>query len=174
MSNGKAGSNTRPENDRIMPPPILAKFCVESLSFHFLDTDTFLEPCKGGGAFYDLLPENKQWCEIQEGKDFFDYNKKVSWIITNPPYSIYEPFLDHAMSLADNVVFLVPISKIWTSLRRIKKIEHYGGIRRFHVFENGARSFGFPFGFPMCLVWFKRGYKSPPEFTGLLNQVSET
>lgn len=38
-----------------------------------------LDPCKGDGAFYNYLPEdNRDYCEIREGKDFFMYNEK--WI----------------------------------------------------------------------------------------------
>lgn len=35
--------------------------------------DVLLEPFKGGGSFYDNFPEQnpKDWCEIDDGKDFF-------------------------------------------------------------------------------------------------------
>ena len=172
MSLGKAGRNSAdtPDNDKVMTPAYLAKQCVDMLSPHFKPEDTFLEPCYGTGAFYNLMPANKDWCEIDKGRDFFEYKGKVDWIITNPPYSIYEEFLKQSMSVADNVVFLLPLSKIWSSLRRIKLIDDYGGVRHFHIFKNGARKFGFPFGFPMCLVWIKKDYKSPPVFTGELQQ----
>ena len=45
-----------------------------------------LEPCKGEGAFLQYLPENSDWCEIAEGRNYYDYNEKVDWIVTNPPY----------------------------------------------------------------------------------------
>lgn len=35
-----------------------------------------LDPCAGDGAFYRNLP-NADYCELSEGKDFFDYHKRV-------------------------------------------------------------------------------------------------
>ena len=51
-------------------------------------TDRLLEPFAGAGAFYDNFPaENaKDWCEIDRGRDFFEYNEKCDVIITNPPF----------------------------------------------------------------------------------------
>ena len=42
-----------------------------------------LDPCKGDGAFLDHLPVGSDWCEVREGKDFFDYHETVEWIIGN-------------------------------------------------------------------------------------------
>jgi len=170
VSNGKAGRDTPPENDKVMTPVGLAQQCIDIVSPHFQHGQKFLEPCRGTGVFYNLLPHNKDWCEIDEGRDFLEYNERVDWIITNPPFSVYEEFLAHSLELADNVVFLVPLSKIWSSLRRVKMIDDYGGIRHLHTFTNGARKFGFPFGFPMCLLWVKRDYKNAPVFSGALKQ----
>ena len=65
-----------------------------------------LEPCKGEGAFLKHLPENTDWCEIAEGRNYYDYNEKVDWIVTNTPYSDYNRFLEHSFALADNIVAL--------------------------------------------------------------------
>lgn len=49
----------------------------------------FLEPFKGEGSLYNQISCLKEWCEIQEGKDIFDYdcNKSiVTTIYTNPPF----------------------------------------------------------------------------------------
>lgn len=59
----------------------------------FFKGDTILEPCKGRGVqgFYKHLTEaghDVDWCEIDEGVDFFEYSPpyKYSKVITNPPY----------------------------------------------------------------------------------------
>jgi hypothetical protein len=52
-------------NDRIYTPPFLAKLIIE----HFKPQGKILEPCRGKGAFSDLMP-GCDWCEIDEGKDF--------------------------------------------------------------------------------------------------------
>ena len=57
-------------NDVIMTKPETAKWIID----YFKPTGTILEPCKGDGAFYNQFEGDKDWCEIREGKDFFDYN----------------------------------------------------------------------------------------------------
>src|SRR5271170_7524911 len=99
-------------NDVIMTPPALA----QALISHFKPFGKTLEPCRGSGSFFSQLP-NADWCEISEGKDFFDYNGKVDWIITNPPWSKIRPFLDKSMSVAEHIVFLMTINHVWTKAR---------------------------------------------------------
>ena len=69
------------------------------------------------------------WCEIKRGRDFFDWDQPVDWIITNPPWSQIRDFLCHAMEMADHVVFLFTINHLWTKarLRDIHNADH--GIR---------------------------------------------
>jgi hypothetical protein len=38
--------------------------------------------------------------------EFFDYDQRVDWIITNPPFSQLRAFLKHSYEIANNVVFL--------------------------------------------------------------------
>lgn len=92
---------TKSGNDKVYTPDYLAKKIVE----HYHPTGKILEPCSGDGAFLKYMP-NADWCEIDKGRDFFDYNDKVDWIVTNPPYSLYRQFLQHSLELSDNVVFL--------------------------------------------------------------------
>lgn len=74
-------------NDKFMTPINL----VEKIVYHFQPKGNILEPCIGSGNFYNFLKgwiqkgHTLDWCEIDKGKDFFDYEKKVDWIITNPP-----------------------------------------------------------------------------------------
>ena len=70
-------------NDVVMTNPNTAKWIVD----YFAPRGKLLEPCKGNDAFYNSLKNygDTDWCEILEGKDFFNYTKKVDWIITNPP-----------------------------------------------------------------------------------------
>ena len=118
-----------------------------------------LEPCKGEGAFLNYLPKNTDWCEIAEGVNFYDYDKKVDWLVTNPPYSDFNRFLEHAFELADNVVLLVPVAKMFKSMGTLKTIMSYGGFVSIHTLP--ASRAGFPFGFP-CAVYFMQ-----KEYTGL-------
>ena len=105
------------KNDIVFTPDEIAEKLVKM----FKPTGKILEPCKGEGAFMKFLPKNTDWCEIADGRDFFDYTKKVDWIITNPPYSNFDDFLKHSMEVANNIVFLVPIAKMLKSWGTIKK-----------------------------------------------------
>lgn len=101
-------------DDVVMTPPELAKILYKTLS----PTGNMLDPSRGEGAFFNLMPENsRDWCEITEGRDFFEYNKNVDWIITNPPWSLIRPFLQHSMTLANDIAFLCTINHLWTRAR---------------------------------------------------------
>lgn len=142
-------------NDKVYTPQEIAKQLIGLLPIK--DTDRVLEPCMGEGSFYHNLPGIKDWCEIDRGRDFFEYNAKVNWIVTNPPYSIFDQFVKHCFELSDNVCLLVPLSKIVSSLGRIKQYKEYGWINRMWILS--ASRCGFPFGFPCCFVWFQKGKK---------------
>ena len=143
------------KNDKVMTPPKIAKKIIDLYNV----SGVVLDPCKGEGAFYDNYPLHcaKDFCEIDQNKDFFEYNKPVDWIITNPPYSIFDEFLKHSQNIADNIVYLIPMSKAFSSLKRIKNLLKYGNIYSIHIL--GASQCGFPFGFPACSLYVKRNYK---------------
>lgn len=106
-----------PERDVVMTPPALAQEIVDRLPIpagaHVLD------PARGLGAFFDAVPLSctKDWCELSEGRDFFDHWQRADWIITNPPWSVLRPFLQHAMTLADDIVLLAPLPNFTTRAR---------------------------------------------------------
>lgn len=143
-------------NDKVYTPENIAKQLIDKLPIQ--QSDTILEPCRGKGAFYNNFPSQniKYYCEIDENIDFFDFNTKVDWIITNPPYSIYDKFVEHCFELSDNVCLLVPFSKISNSMGRIKQIKKYGSIKK--IWFVSAGKCGFPFGFPCAFVWYQKDY----------------
>ena len=73
------------------------------------ETDIVLEPFKGGGSFYNQFPKcNKCYCEKDENIDFFNWQDKVDWIISNPPFKILIdnkptngliPIIEHSMTI---------------------------------------------------------------------------
>lgn len=117
-----------------------------------------LDPCKGDGAFLRFMPDGSEYCEIREGKDFFDYNGKVDWVVGNPPYSIFFDFLQKAFEIAENVSFLVPTNKIFQRQVVMDAINKYGGIKSMMIFGSG-QLIDFPFGFSVGNFHFKKGYK---------------
>jgi hypothetical protein len=147
-------------NDSVMTDELLAKWIIG----YFKPKGVVLEPARGTGNFYRHLSQPKDWCEIDEGRDFLKYRKKADWIITNPPYSIYDIFLTKCLEVADNIVFLIPLQKVFKSKKIDSAIEKYGGIKEI-VMLGGGGSVGFPFGFPVGAVYYKRGYKGDIKLT---------
>ncbi len=147
--------------DVVMTPETTAKTIMD----YYKPKGTILEPCRGTRAFYDLMDkDNRDWCEISEGKDFLSYNKQVDWIITNPPYSIFDEFLFHSFKLASNIVLFVPLTKVFKSMKVDTAIRAYGGIAEVTHMGGGGRH-GFPVGFPVGCVYYKKGYTGDIKYT---------
>lgn len=125
-------------------------------------TGICLDPCKGDGAFYNYLPAGSDYCEIREGKDFFAYDKRVDWVIGNPPYSIFENFLKKGFEIADNVSYLVPTNKIFQRQVIMDMINRYGGIKSMIIYGSG-QLIDFPFGFSVGNFHFQKDYKGSCE-----------
>ena len=158
----KTGRSTA--QDVVMTPPETA---IKILN-HFKPTGIILEPCRGDGAFYNAMEGDKHWCEISEGKDFMEWNwiNKVDWIITNPPYSIYDMFLEKAMSVAENIVFFVPFSKLFKSKSNDIMVKNYGDIKEIVNMGTGQQH-GFNMGFVVGCIHFKKNYKGEIKYTRL-------
>ncbi len=157
-------------HDKVYTPPHIAKLIINSLPIE--RNSTILEPCLGKGAFFNNFPPGcyADWCEIDKGRDFFDFNDMVDWIITNPPYSIFDAFVRHCFEVSENVVLLVPAIKLTSSIGRIKLLRSYG--KPVSLFFLSASMCGFPFGFPCAVVWFQKGYsgKTAIEVIGMKNE----
>tara|TARA_Y100000034_G_C6702185_1_gene309756 strand:+ start:129 stop:620 length:492 start_codon:yes stop_codon:yes gene_type:complete len=131
-------------------------FVAEEIVQRYKPTGKVLDPCAGDGVFRSLIP-NCLWCEVKEGKDFFDWNEHVDWIIGNPPYSILNQWLQHSFSIADNIVYLLPIAKVFGSRKRLQMISDYGGMVEVYAPWTG-RAIGFEFGWACGTVHFKRNH----------------
>lgn len=145
-------------SDTVMTPPEIAKIIVQEFNPQGLT----LEPCRGTGNIYNQLPEPKDWCEITQGRDFLDYRDRVDWIITNPPYSIYDIFLKKCFEVADNVVLLVPIAKAFKSMKIERMVDKYGGLKKIWLMGSGIKC-GFAFGFPTGCLYYQRHYRDAIE-----------
>lgn len=69
-------------------PYALCKELIDKTPLH--NGDRILEPFKGEGNFYNNFPDfcEKDFCEIEEGKDYKDYDKDFDWVISNPPFRL--------------------------------------------------------------------------------------
>ena len=159
-------------NDDVQTPPALARRLVA----HFQPTGHILEPCSGGGHFLRALrahsrrfaaPDRQHvsWAEIKRGRDFFAWTQPVDWIVTNPPWSEIRRFLQHAMTLADHVVFLVTINHLWTKAR-LRDLRTAGFGLREIVLVDMPKSFP-QSGFQLGAVHLEKGWQGPIALSDL-------
>lgn len=123
--------------DRFYTKREIVKEIINEINFN--DFDTIIEPSAWDWAFIDFLPKNKKivsidiepWRNDIQKWNFLDftYNKKENekvLVIWNPPYwrqsSLALKFLNHSMSFADCVAFILPSSFKKQSFHR--KISH--------------------------------------------------
>ena len=145
------------ERDVVYTPDTVASAIVQ----RYKPNGRMLDPCRGDGAFWRHMP-GADYCEIAEGRDFFDWHEPVDWIVGNPPYSVMNRWLEHSFKVADNVVYLIPVAKVFGSLLRLKMIKEYGGIAEVWAPWTG-RAIGFEFGWAVGAVHFKRGHTGGME-----------
>lgn len=125
---------------------------------YFNPQGSILDPSAGKDVFFNKFKNKEKYrCEIIDGFDFFEWDKKVDWIITNPPYSIYDLFLQKAFNIANNVVFFVPIAKAFKSNKVQIMVSKYGNLKEI-IYMGGGNKHGFAFGFPVGCLYYKKGY----------------
>jgi len=85
-------------NDCIYTPTPLALTMIKMTDIQ--SDEVVLDPSKGGGVFFDNLPDcKKYYCEISEGIDFYDWHMPVDVVIGNPPYSEWTKWLEHTLRI---------------------------------------------------------------------------
>jgi hypothetical protein len=141
------------DSDVVMTPEWIARDVVQ----HFQPEGRVLDPCKGDGAFLKEMP-GAEWCEIREGRDFYKWEKPMDWIVSNPPYNILREWMRHSMTLAENIVYLIPVTKVFNSFSGMQELYEWGGPVEVLVYGTG-RVIGFPLGFAVGAVHFRRGYR---------------
>tara|TARA_R110000868_G_scaffold375039_1_gene639494 strand:- start:407 stop:940 length:534 start_codon:yes stop_codon:yes gene_type:complete len=118
--------------------------------------ELWLDPCKNSGAYYNQFPDNveKDYCEILENKDFFEYEGKPDVICANPPYSLLDAWFKKTLELNPRAFsMLIGINNL--TARRLEwcekagygltsmtmcKIYKWFGMSIIVVFQRGASS----------------------------------
>lgn len=118
-------------NDSIYTPLPLAQYVIGMANIQ--PDETVLDPCRGGGVFYNNLPPcHKAYCEIGEGINFYDWKTPVDVIIGNPPYSQWNRWLEHTLKICRRFVYIFSVLSL--TPRRLKMIEDAGfGITKIHL-----------------------------------------
>lgn len=136
-------------NDEFMTPPELAKELVKLVPL--AAGSVVLDPCPGVGAFYNALPPFVFRSKIIG--DFFSFNHDTEWLVSNPPYSKLERWLEHSFDVAEvGVAYLLGLHNI--TPRRLElanacgfglttmhlcKVFHWFGISAFCVWQKGKK-----------------------------------
>ena len=128
---GKKLSNVRPikershANDVLYTPLPVALKLIDMTNIQ--RNEKVLDPSRGQGVIYNNLPTfcEKDWAEITEGRDFFEYDKPTDTIICNPPFSIYTKWIQHCIKLNPQKIALV-IGCLNLTTIRLKLLEDNG------------------------------------------------
>lgn len=143
------------DKDVVFTPRWLSQAIIE----HFQPSGLCLDPCIGDGAFYDFLPEaSREWCEIENGRDFYKWTQPVKWCIGNPPYSHLLAWIRHSFTFAENVVYLIPLHRVMASATFLKDVARWGGLKEIYHVGTGTTA-GFPFGHALAAVHYRKDWK---------------
>lgn len=144
--------------DQIYTPDWVAKDMCQ----FFNPIGKVLEPAAGNGVFLKYVKADH--CEITEGTDFFNVRSHYDYIIGNPPYSIFSRFLDHSLELADNIIFILPLFKVFNSQGTVNKIAKYGWISHIRLY-GGGNLLKFPMGNAIGAFHLVRSHILQTEFS---------
>ena len=89
------------------------KWCYENLDIDWNLFKSAHEPCRGDGRIQSWLEEHNiptTYSEITEGLDFFNWKETTDLIITNPPFSLAQEFIDHSLPRSNTVIMLMRIN----------------------------------------------------------------
>ena|SRR5271157_4213427 len=155
-------------NDKVYTPDDLALKIVR----HFKSQikGRVLEPCVGGGAFVRALQKEgikPIELELDRGLDFFEWNGKVDWVITNPPWSKARAFAIHAYAVSHDVVFLITLNHFTALKARFRDMKEAGFMIREAALVDTPPVPWPQSGFQLAAIHFQKGWKGKLGFTNL-------
>ena len=111
MSRQREGVRLNAQDFYATPP-----WCYENLDIDWSMFSSAHEPCRGDGRIQFFLEEEHSlactYSEINEGKDFFDWTEGTDLILTNPPFSLAQDFIDHAVAFSNTCIMLLRINSV--------------------------------------------------------------
>ena len=89
--------------DVFYTPELVAKTHIATIQGR--SGELWYDPFAGKKIYYNNFPtDTKEWAEITEGRDFFDFDIHPDIICSNPPYSIIDPVLAHSVALGPRII----------------------------------------------------------------------
>lgn len=154
----------RTKSDVVYTP----RWCAEDMVKFFKPTGVVMEPCRGQGVFMEFLPEDAKWCEITEGKDFYEYKEPVDWLVSNPPYSQTRQWLRHSYTIAKNVLYLMPFRNVTSGYGLLVEMRKFGWLRHVRVYGTGGL-LNFPMGNAVAAFHVEKDYRGDTGFSFFQN-----
>ena len=120
-------------NDVFITPLELAKKAIDMVDYqeNFVQYDPF----KNSGSYYNQFPSEceKEWSEILDGKDFFEFDKDIDVICSNPPYSMLDKVIQKSIELKPSTInYLIGINNL--TARRIEMLNKGNyGLTKIHM-----------------------------------------
>ena len=144
--------------DVFITPIELAKLNIDMIDKR--EGELWLDSCKNNGSYYNEFPPSveKDYCEILEGIDFFDYEGSPDVIVQNPPYSNLDNWIKKNIELEPRIIsLLIGVNNLTT--RRLEWLDNAGyGLTKMRMLKVWTW-----FGMSYILI-FERGKPSIMEF----------
>lgn len=130
---------------------------TKDISFHYTNekmvkdllsitpiSGSVLDAGSGDKVWFNNLSGEKYECEIERGCDFYAWDKKVDWVIGNPPFQEGWKFLDKASQVAKIGIAFLGNLNFWNSclpnrFEILKEREFY--LNKLHIIQD-KRWFG--------------------------------
>jgi len=115
--------NTRNPYDFYRTPKWCTEAIADQIHWHNGLVDV-LEPCIGDGAISNVLlgkyVDHVEWAEITKGRDFltYDFGRRFDFVVTNPPFSLAQEFIEKSLTLANCVVMLLRLNFLASKSRK--------------------------------------------------------
>lgn len=173
---GMSTTRERVDNDFYATPPSATKAILNEVKLH----GSILEPAAGQGHISKVLKEYYPYNEIistdlvqreerfgvsiQGSIDFltYNFNRKFDNIITNPPFSLAQEFIERALELSNDKVIMFAKIQLLEGDKRRKMFDNtplkyvYVFSKRVNPLRNGEEldERGKPWASTMCFAWF--------------------
>jgi hypothetical protein len=112
-------------NDELYTPISLSKKLIENIPIH--ESESCFDPFYGTGSFFNNFNSNDKndYCEINLGRDFFKYQIRHDWVISNPPFSQLTRVFEHTLMISKvGFAYILPAYSL--SCNRIKMASDNG------------------------------------------------
>jgi len=140
---------TEPKDIFITPKP-LALTHINMIGTEY-NNKIWYDPFRNSGNYFNQYPtDKKEWSEILDGKDFFDFKENIDVICSNPPYSMIDKILEKCVSLNPDVIsFLLNINNLTAKRLEFMEKNNYH-ITNLHI----CKVFKW-YGMSLIVVWEK-------------------